>query len=270
MKPIATIVAALVAMALASGASAQTSVPSKNFGATVRQPSSGASAQTSVPSKATPPLVAPATPTAQTALTKVFDPDMLGATVGYFEKVTGPAWKIHGKTRTYKVNDCVVETTTNEGDIKSLRVVLNKNCTFDMNKFFMNYTFPNPQKMTFGMFDKSIRYDKNSNFSDTKFSSPCLVFCGNAETPVVYEHWGAPHSDQFIEVLLEVDLLSDSAIKASYVWQNAMSKIEGEKWMSEAMFNCTKKYDIIAHNAFKDIKISAITIGYNIQPNSCE
>ena len=40
---------------------------------------------------------------------------------------------------------------------------------------------------------------------------------------------------------------------------------EGAFWVSERKFNCQRnKYDALAHKAFKNVKITAITVGYVI------
>lgn len=70
--------------------------------------------------------------------------------------------------------------------------------------------------------------------------------------------------------MLEAVLVSSPVLSAAHTWEAAMEKIEGENWVIDAKFNCTRKYDAIAHRAFQDVTISAITIGYDVQVPRCE
>ena len=199
-------------------------------------------------------------------LAQAFDPEMISADLAYFEQVTGPARSTYGNTKTYKVDGCEVTATISDGSVRSLRVDLNHKCTINLNTFLPNFQskFPALDAMTFGKFDAV-------SGGNGQFMADCLTGCGNAADPVVYEHWYGSRANLMLEVMLEVVLDGIPAINAAHKWQAAMEKSEGENWVSATKFNCDRtKYDHIAHQAFRDVKISAITIGYDIETPRCE
>ena len=190
---------------------------------------------------------------------------MIGADVAYFEQVVGPARNTFDSTKIYKVSGCEVTAIIADGSVRSLRLELSPQCAFDLNKFLPNYSgkFPSPHAMTFGKFD-------SVTGGNGQFYADCLTQCGNAADPVIYEHWQGSRADLTLEVMLEAVQVSDPVLSGANTWQAAMEKIEGEDWVVDAKFNCTHKYDAIARSAFRDVKISAITIGYDVKAPGCE
>jgi hypothetical protein len=53
-------------------------------------------------------------------------------------------------------------------------------------------------------------------------------------------------------------------INASMAWQAAMIKAKGEDYAMKARFNCDRSFDRLAHRQFTNIKITSITVGYDI------
>jgi hypothetical protein len=199
------------------------------------------------------------------SLARVFVPEMLNANLPYFERVTGPARNTYGNINTYLVDGCEVTATIANGSVRALSVGLSPKCTFDLNQFVhaSSGKFPPPHTMTFGQFDALI--------GGGQFMASCLTLCGNAADPSVYEHWRGSHADGYLEVMPEIVLATDIALDASKIWEDAMIKGEGENWVIETKFNCGfTKYDEIAHNAFKNVRITAITVGYEIAPQVCD
>ena len=198
-------------------------------------------------------------------LAHVFDPEMIGADVAYFERITGPARNTDENTKIYKMDGCEVTSTIADGAVRSLRVDLSPKCTFNLNMFLPNFSgkFPSTHAMTFGKFD-------SVTGGNGKFYADCLTQCGNAADPGIYEHWYGSRADLVLEVMLEAVQVSGPALSAADTWQVAMEKTEGENWVVDAKFNCTRQYDAIAHRAFRNVTISAITVGYDIQTPRCE
>ena len=198
-------------------------------------------------------------------IAQVFDPEMIDADVAYFERVTGPARNTYDDTKIYKVDGCEITATVAGGSIRSLRMDLSPQCTFNLNKFLPNFAdkFPSPHTMTFGKFD-------SVTGGNGQFYADCLTQCGNAADPVIYEHWYGSRADLVLEVMLEAVQVGGPVLSAADTWHAAMEKAEGEDWVVDAKFNCTRKYDAIAHRAFRDVTISAITIGYDVQAPHCE
>jgi hypothetical protein len=198
-------------------------------------------------------------------LAKILSPDMLSVDLAYFEQVSGIARNTYDKTKIYSIDGCEVTATIEDSSVHALRVDLSNKCTFDLNDFIplTSGKFPAPQNLTFGLFDKL-------EGDDGVFMADCLYLCGNAADPVVFEHWQGPHSLNNIEVMLEAVQVGDAVIDAANIWEEAMKKDKGADWVMYAKFNCEpEKYNSIAHKAFKNIKITAITIGRNIIKPTC-
>lgn len=214
--------------------------------------------------------VEPAPPPQVSLISKVFNPEMLGANLPYFEKVAGPArntfsYKENEQTNTYNIDGCDITVNASNGVVQSLGIEhLTPECTFDLNPFLPNVgngKLPMPHKMTFGQFDA---------FTDSgQYTADCLISCGNAADPVVYENWEGSRADGNIELQLGVVLVADSAINASNSWESAMVKTEGEDWVIDTKFNCTHKYNNIAKQAFKDVNITSVKIGFGLSDTDC-
>ncbi|WP_370598622.1 hypothetical protein NMD15_04590 [Plesiomonas shigelloides] len=214
--------------------------------------------------------IEPASPPQISLIKKIFNTEMLGANLPYLENVTGPArntfsYKENEQTNTYRVDDCDITVNVSNGVVQSLEIEhLSPECTFDLNPFFPNLgngKLPMPHKMTFGQFDA---------FTDSgNYTADCLIGCGNAADPAVYENWEGSRADGNIELQLGVVLVADSAIEASNNWENAMVKTEGEDWVIDTKFNCTHKYNSIAKQAFKNVNITSIKIGFGLTETNC-
>lgn len=209
--------------------------------------------------------VAVAADTEPTRLSRVFDPEMIGADIAYFEQVSGIARNTYTKAKIYKVDDCELTVAIAAGVVRSIRMRLDSHCTFDLNRYFPNQSgrFPPPHAMTFGGIDRITD-------SDGRFYSDCLVDCGNAYDPSTYEHWTGPRADNSFEVLFEAVHESGAGLDAANAWHAEMESIEGRDWVLDAKFNCSDKYDANAHRAYRDVKVTAITIGRDLELPGCE
>ena len=204
-------------------------------------------------------------------LDKIFNTEIIGANLPYLEKITGPAkntfsHKKNEKTNTYKVDDCEITIRVSNGTIQSLGIEkLSQKCTFNLNSFLPNVgggKLPPLYNMTFGQFDAFT--------GDGKYTADCLMSCGNAADPVAYENWQASRADGGFDLQLGVVLASDAALDASSKWQRAMVKGEGEDWVIDTKFNCSNKYNSIAQQAFKNVKITSATIGFGLADSNCK
>jgi hypothetical protein len=201
-------------------------------------------------------------------LTQVFDPEMINADIAYFEHITGPARNTYDNKKIYKVDGCEVTAHILKGTIRSLRMEVSPQCTFDLNNFFPNSSskLPPPHKMTFGNFfsslsgdDKEIDISSDHTTWPAKFYVDCLGSCGNAADPFVYAYTAGKQ-----EALLEVYLVDELASKALEKWEEAMRKEIGDAMTYANIPNCSFKYDEAAYAAFHEVKISAITVGTDI------
>mgnify|MGYP003375840932 CR=1 FL=1 len=195
----------------------------------------------------------------------IFAREMIDADLAYFERLAGPAWKTRGDAKTYKVAGCEVTATISKDAVRSLRLELSERCTFSLAGFFMGRPgeLPPAHELTFGAFDEATG-------ASGRYYADCLVDCGNAFDPTVYEHWQGPRLDDFLAVLLETVPSATHGLDASRTWAAAMARNEDQDWIFNTRFNCTNKYDGTARLAFRDIRITAITIGRNIAVPPCE
>lgn len=226
---------------------------------------SGCSDQSSSPpentASAPPP---PPAPQQLTPMQKLFDPEMLGATVQYLEQLTGPPRNVSddGLVRTYKVNSCEVNAYVTGGQnssVSALRFPITPECDGDVGKIWSGESVMTSQ-LSFGKFNEMVG-------GNVLFYADCLSLCGNAADPVVYAHVEGPRANDFLEMMVEIPLVNDQAIEASNRWQAAMEAKEGEDWVVETGFNCEPtKYAAAAKQAFAALKPEAITIGRGVLP----
>ena len=196
----------------------------------------------------------------QDALNKIFTADMLKADRAYLEQFTGPARNTYesaaGTRRVYKLGECEVGAYFDENVVLALRLDLTPQCSFDLNRFVRprEGRFPPANAMKFGDFDTAMN-------GGGQYHADCLFLCGNAAESVVFQDWTGVQADNWLVVRLEVPLREDPAIDAGFAWREAMAG-EDEDWRIDARFNCTDRYDARAHDAFRNVQVSAITVGY--------
>lgn len=211
--------------------------------------------------------VASANALAGEKLNKIFDPEMLGANLPYFEKISGPAKNTFSyskgkKTNVYKIEGCEVTVEVSNGSIESLGLNgLSPKCSFNINKFLPNMVgLPPLYNMTFGQFDSAT--------GGGLYGADCLMGCGAAAESNAYAVWQASMADNAHEVQVGV-ILSDPAWDAASKWLDAMRKGESEDWIIDRKFVCNKKYNPFAQKAFKDVRITSVKIGMGLIKPAC-
>lgn len=188
---------------------------------------------------------------ANTKLSEIFAPDMLGSDLAYLEQITGVAKNTYAETRTkkYKVEGCMVEVQYSlDKTITALGLDLSPQCSFDAAPFLGQSTTLPANQLTFGQ------------LIDGQYYADCLSLCGNAYEPSIYKHYEGAHVDNFLEILV-----SSVSAQGQYEWTQAMVQKEGEDWVNDGKFNCSpQKYNEIAEQFLKQDKIQKITIGYDL------
>lgn len=210
--------------------------------------------------------ISPASIAAKPNLADVVRADMLRADVAYFEHIAGPPWKRSGKFRIYKVAGCVVTAGVESDEVRSIKVGLSPKCSFNLQTFIPNLESKPPPayQLTFGNFDQLSQ-------GGGQFYSDCITDCGNAADPLVWQHWQGSRADSSIEVLLEAVVAGDQAVDAASDWAKLMLAEQGEQWVWDGKFNCGNgRYDKAAHVLFGTVRISSITVGYDIRPRLCK
>lgn len=185
---------------------------------------------------------------------QVFSYDTIGLDVAYLESIIGLARKTdtYYKTKDYLVDGCHLKVGYNDLTVESLTVDLTDQCRFNLRDIISyNEVIPSDQ-LVFGMQGPVTYY------------ADCLMACGNAYEPSVYELYQGPRAENFRELLL--GSVSDS-YEARSQWRDKMIAKEGEDWVLEGLYNCDTKYNSIAENALKGEKVDQVTIGYNLALN---
>ncbi|UNM97250.1 hypothetical protein MMG00_05200 [Ignatzschineria rhizosphaerae] len=184
---------------------------------------------------------------------QVFSYDMIGMDVTYLESIIGIARKTDTdyQTKDYLVDGCHLKVGYNGLSIESLTVDLTNQCHFNLRDIISYNAVVPSDKLVFGMTGPVTYY------------ADCLLGCGNAYDPAVYELYQGPRAESFRELLLSS--ISDS-YEARSKWTDTMIAKEGEEWVMNGYFNCDPyKYNNVAINALEGEKVDQITIGYNLE-----
>lgn len=184
---------------------------------------------------------------------QVFSYDMIGMDVAYLESIIGIARKTDTdyQTKDYLVDGCHLKVGYNGLSIESLTVDLTNQCHFNLRDIISYNAVVPSDKLVFGMTGPVTYY------------ADCLLGCGNAYDPAVYELYQGPRAENFRELLLSS--ISDS-YEARSKWRDTMIAKEGEEWVMNGYFNCDPhKYNNVAINALEGEKVDQITIGYNLE-----
>ncbi|AYD66471.1 hypothetical protein DVB37_23020 [Achromobacter sp. B7] len=197
---------------------------------------------------------------AQAATVKeVFNGAMLGANQRYLESVAGVPRESFGNDHVFVVQQCQVRATIGNGKVTALRLELAPGCEADLKSFIGEDAPKAGQPITPGMFGRGLRY-----------TADCLSQCGNAADPSVYALWTAPRSSGAVEVLMETVLVSGKAMDAADAWEAQIKKAAGEDYVMDTKFNCETRFDDAAQAAFKDVPVTAITVGYGLPTQRCQ
>lgn len=194
-----------------------------------------------------------ATPAAgpESALAALFNADMLGSRLAYFERIAGPAKTERQGERTYRVGACSIDAQVNDGEIVALRVHVSERCSPELKAVLRNYNLPPANRLTFGEFERAA--------GPLFFVADCLgLHCGNQEPGTVAGLWTGSRADGSIIVALSVELLNEPAIGAATKWEAAMSR-RSEEYLALAKFN-DGEYNEAARAAFAQVPITAITV----------
>lgn len=189
----------------------------------------------------------------------IFTRDMLGKNRAYFESLVGPAQQTIGKENSYRVSNCRVTATYDNGKVATLKLDLDKSCHIDPSNFIDDYAPPATPPLTPAQFDDVPRY-----------SADCLTGCGNAADPSAFALVSAQRYQGAVQVQLEFVLAGGPAMDAAEKWERAMKKEVGAAYIEKRKFNCDGKFNRVAVDAFKDVPASAITIGYEIAAQTCD
>lgn len=204
----------------------------------------------------------PALAQQKATVAEVFNGDMLGTNLRYFESIAGIARQSFDNQHTYRVEGCEITATVSGTAVSALRLELSPQCKADIASFIgESFAPPANQPLTFGSFRAAA--------GDLSFYADCLTMCGNAYDPSVYALWEGPRAAGNLEVLLEAKLISDQAIDAANRWAQDMSQARGEDWVIDTKFNCERSFDSQAQQHFDAVEVTAISIGSELQKPGC-
>lgn len=195
-------------------------------------------------------------------LNDIFNADMLGTNLRYFESVAGIARQSFGDEHHFRIQGCNLTAHIGDAGVYAMRLELTPNCHADLSSFIGDYAPAPNTPLTFGAL-------ANSTGADLRFTADCLTMCGNASDPTVSALWEGPRAVSFIQVKLEAALTDGPALEASDQWQAHMTQAKGEDWVIDTQFNCNTQFDPQANHAFKNVKVNAVTVGHELTIDGC-
>ena len=204
------------------------------------------------------------------ALGQVFTLNMLNAHSAYLKSITGPAWKLNAgvaqgtEQRIYQVQGCQVTVGVSNGAVQSLGMALSSGCSVDLSRFFnKSRTAPPANAMTFGDLGNFVS-DYGNSSEQGSFAADCLDGCGNAYDPLVYGHYVGPQSDDNLEIVASASTADAATGDAASKWEALMQAQSGQDYVDNTTFNCDGKYDAQAASFLQNVRITSITIGWNL------
>lgn len=157
----------------------------------------------------------------------------------------------------YKINGCAIDVEVKADPnktIESISIASSAACQgAQLSEVFQDKKRPGLVNLTFGQL--------TSVLGAPHYTADCLTLCGNAYNPSMYASWGVFSA--------EVVLVDDQSIDASINWGKAISKKYDQDYVIDNRFNCTKEFDALAAQEFKDVKISKLTLRAVQTPPEC-
>lgn len=188
---------------------------------------------------------------------KIFTHRVIGANVARLEKITGKPVAIDKKagTRSYKVGACKVTAYMQGRRAASLELETSPQCTFDLSKI----TGSAPK----GTLVHELTYGKAyTEFGEGRFTADCLEGC--SATPTIGMTWEGPHSDKFLQFLLQTELTDKNAKDAAEKWAQHMREKSGTEYVKALRFNTENTYDEAAAKMLQGVAITRIRAGHGI------
>lgn len=197
---------------------------------------------------------------AQTAQS-LFAPDTLFVQVAYVEKTVGPAWKVQGDHRQYKLGPCVVTLIAQKGEVIGMEMDVNAQCNPDLQNFVGVAGPLRVAGKTFG--------DIAAIVPNNEYAADCLTMCGNAYDPSLYMILRGAHFNDFIDVAVSAAQVDKRTIEAGAQWATAMEKAKGEEYVMGTDFNCDRSKDAAAQVILAPARITHIQAGQQLDPTGC-
>ena len=197
-------------------------------------------------------------------LSRIFRPEMLNAQIAYLETITGPALHVGDSfnsvvERDYRVDGCRLKAYTKGKMAIGYSLDLSSNCSFDLGAFLGNgYSWTDG--LTIG------KFVDGAYGEDMRAQSSCINSCGNSVDESVDFTFEGPHSANYLSIVFTVVLVTNQSIDAEQRWETLMRKKEGDDYVLNTRFNCSKKFDGMAIRAFYKVPVTQITMGY--EPNA--
>lgn len=197
-----------------------------------------------------------------TTAAALFVPETLGVQVAYLEKNVGPAWKVQGNDRLYKIGACVLTLTTHKGQVTAMTMDVSAQCNPNLQAFVGSAQPVKAFPQTFGSLQKFM--------GDGEYAADCLELCGNAADPNLYMISRGYHANNFIDVQFTSVLVDNASIDASMAWADALKKQHGEDYVVDTKFNCDASKDAQAIRYLASAKVTQVTVGRDLDPTRCD
>lgn len=192
-------------------------------------------------------------------LEKIMRAETIGIQREYFEKNYGPAKRIFDKIRNYEIGACSVNIEYDkDNSIISVELGnISKVCNFDGKNIYLQSM---ADQITYAeLIDVAMEW--NADLS-------CYTLCGNAADPEYGAHIVTPRVANFIEFKATTDY-SGAANASDNVETYFKKKYPNVELIGGELGTIPKEeYNKIWYENFKDVKLTAIKFGYNLEKSA--
>lgn len=208
-------------------------------------------------------------PAGSNRVPRIMNTDMLQIQVPFLETITGPARRVSpriggpGQEREYRIDGCELTAITTGTQVNAYRLGLSPTCTFEMRRLIPNFRpAGSANQVTFAMLAQSF---------GTEFLPSCLMGCGNAADPAFSIFGESSRADGSIEVLATAIYNNDQVAAAAERLSGSARRVMSEDAIIDGRFNCHPRYQELAQQAFSNVRIRQITLGYGLssEPPRC-
>lgn len=195
-------------------------------------------------------------------LVRVMAADMLNVQIRYLESITGPARRVTprfgspGQERQYQINGCELTAIAVGTQVTAYRLRLSPTCTFEIRRMVPNFRAQiSANQVTFGMLAVSF---------SPQYAPSCLSGCGNAADPQFSMHGEGSRADGNIEIVATAIHNNSQVSAAVERLHSAARRLMSDDAIMDGRFNCHARYQELSAQAFRDVRLQEITIGYGL------
>lgn len=195
-------------------------------------------------------------------ISRLLQANSIGATKAFVERTLGQSTYETEHEASYRVDGCEVTLGLDGNSVGSVSIALAPGCRFDVAGLV-----DSPQPV---VIDGTISFAQfEAVFGQARYTSPCLMLCGNAYDPYLDAVVQGSRADGFIDIAAHVLFVDDAVLDATTRWQEQLTAMAGEDYVMSTKFNCDASHDSIARAAFATVPVEKITFGSGLGTWDC-